>query len=141
MTSQPVSAPAEDGPIRQGARQRADAKTDPRLEWWREARFGMFIHWGLYAIPAGEWKGERIAGIGEWIMFRARIPVKEYEQLAKQFNPVKFNAQEWVSLAKRAGQKYLTITAKHHDGFCLFDSKHTDYDIVDATPFGRDPLK
>ncbi|HET7769072.1 MAG TPA: alpha-L-fucosidase [Chloroflexota bacterium] len=140
MTSQPVST-QEDGPIRRGARQRADARTDPRLNWWREARFGMFIHWGLYAIPAGEWKGERIPGIGEWIMLRARVPVKEYEQLAKQFNPVKFSAAEWVGLAKRAGQKYLTITAKHHDGFCLFDSKVTDYDIVDATPFGRDPLK
>ena len=131
----------DERPIRRGARQRADAKTDPRLEWWREARFGLFIHWGLYAIPAGEWRGERIPRIGEWIMLRAQIPVREYEQLAKQFNPVKFNAAEWVGLAKRAGQKYLTITAKHHDGFCMFDSKVTEYDIVDATPFGRDPMK
>jgi len=131
----------EDGPIRRGAQQRQEARADPRLDWWRDARFGMFIHWGLYAIPAGQWKGRPIAGIGEWIMLRARIPVKEYEQLATQFNPVKFNAAEWVGLAKRAGQKYLTITAKHHDGFCLFDSKVTDYNIVDATPFGRDPLK
>ena len=140
MTAQPVSQ-VDEGPIRRGARQRADAKSDPRLTWWREARFGLFIHWGLYAIPAGEWKGERIPRIGEWIMLRAQIPVKEYEQLATQFNPVKFNAAEWVALAKRAGQKYLTITAKHHDGFCMFDSKVTDYDIVDATPFGRDPMK
>lgn len=101
----------------------------------------MFIHWGLYAIPAGEWKGERIPGIGEWIMLRAKVPVREYEQLAKRFNPVKFDAAEWVGLAKRAGQKYLTITAKHHDGFCLFDTKLTDYNIVKATPFGRDPMK
>jgi alpha-L-fucosidase len=131
----------DEGAIRRGAQQRAEARTDPRLDWWRDARFGLFIHWGLYAIPAGEWKGERIPGIGEWIMFRARIPVREYEQLARQFNPVKFDAKEWVGLAKRAGQKYLTITAKHHDGFALYDSKVSDYDIVDATPFGRDPIK
>ncbi|MGH2369338.1 MAG: alpha-L-fucosidase [Chloroflexota bacterium] len=134
-------AASEGEPVRAGAGQRVGAKQDPRLDWWREARFGMFIHWGLYAIPAGEWKGQRIPGIGEWIMYRARIPVKEYEQLARQFNPVKFDAAAWVSLAKRAGQKYLVITSKHHDGFCIFDSQVTDYDIVHATPFGRDPLK
>ena len=131
----------QDDAIREERGQRKDAWQDPRLEWWREARFGMFIHWGLYAVPAGEWKGEAIPGIGEWIMYRARIPVAEYELLAKQFNPVEFDAAEWVSLAKRAGQKYLVITAKHHDGFCLFKSAVTDYSIVDATPFGRDVLK
>ncbi|HXF63650.1 MAG TPA: alpha-L-fucosidase, partial [Caldilineaceae bacterium] len=110
------------------------------LDWWRAAKFGLFIHWGLYAIPAGVWKGEQVPGIGEWIMHRARIPVAEYEALARQFNPVHFNAAAWVSLAKRAGQKYLVITAKHHDGFCLFDSALTGYNIVDATPFGRDPM-
>src|SRR5436305_12657216 len=112
-----------------------------RLQWWREARFGMFIHWGLYAIPAGEWKGQAIAGIGEWIMYRARIPVAEYEQLAQRFNPVRFDADAWAKLAADAGAKYLTITAKHHDGFCMFKSAHTNYNIVDATPFGRDPMK
>jgi len=114
---------------------------DERMEWWREARFGMFIHWGLYAVPAGEWKGEQVEGIGEWIMERAHIPVAEYEQLARQFNPVKFNADEWVRIAKNAGMKYIVITSKHHDGFCLWDSKVTDYDIVDATPFKRDVLR
>ena len=121
--------------------QREGAQQDPRLDWWRDAKFGMFIHWGLYAIPAGVWKGKEIPGIGEWIMYRDRIPVVEYQQLAKQFNPVKFNATEWVSLAKSAGQKYIVITSKHHDGFCMFKSEVGDYNVVDATPFGRDPMK
>jgi len=122
----------------------ADAKRtlskDERMKWWRDARFGMFIHWGLYAVPAGEWKGKQVPGIGEWIMERAHIPVSEYEQLAKQFNPVKFDADQWVRIAKNAGMKYIVITSKHHDGFCLWDSKVTSYDIVDATPFKRDVL-
>jgi alpha-L-fucosidase len=121
--------------------QREGARKDPRLDWWREAKFGMFIHWGLYAIPAGTWKGKRILGIGEWIMKRAQIPVAEYEQLARQFNPVKFDAAEWVSIARRAGQKYMVITSKHHDGFCLFKSAVSDYSVPDGTPFGRDILK
>jgi alpha-L-fucosidase len=112
-----------------------------RLAWFHEAKYGLFIHWGLYAIPAGEWKGRRIPGIGEWIMNRARIPVREYEQLAKQFNPVRYNAEEWVRLAKDAGMKYIVITSKHHDGFALYDSKVSAYDVVDATPFKRDVLK
>ena len=114
---------------------------DKKMEWWREARFGMFIHWGLYSIPAGEWNGERIPGISEWIMANAKIPVNEYEKLATQFNPTKFNADEWVKLAKYAGMKYIVITSKHHDGFAMFDSDASDYNIVDATPYGRDPLK
>jgi alpha-L-fucosidase len=113
---------------------------DERMEWWRQARFGMFIHWGLYAVPAGEWKGEKIPSIGEWIMQNAHIPVSEYEQLAKQFNPVKFDAERWVQIAKNAGMKYIVITSKHHDGFCMWDTKYTDYDVVDATPFKRDVL-
>src|SRR6266542_4161804 len=121
--------------------QSADAGRERRIQWWREARFGMFIHWGLYAIPAGEWKGRPIAGIGEWIMNRAKIPVAEYEQLAKQFNPVKFDAEGWVQLAKDAGMKYIVITSKHHDGFALYDSKVSRWDVVDATPFKRDILK
>jgi alpha-L-fucosidase len=130
-----------DSAIRAERGQRPEARTDPRLDWWRDAKFGMFIHWGLYAIPAGFWKGEAVSGIGEWIMLRARIPVAEYEKLAAEFNPVKFDAAGWVSLARRAGQKYLVITSKHHDGFSLFDSAVTDYDMVDATPFKRDVLK
>ncbi len=114
---------------------------DEKMKWFREAKFGLFIHWGLYAVPAGTWKGQQIQGIGEWIMNRAKIPVKEYEQLAGQFNPVKFNAEEWVQMAEDAGMKYIVITSKHHDGFAMYGSKVTKYNIVDATPFHRDPLK
>ncbi len=131
----------DEGAIRLGADQRPDARQDSRLDWFRDARFGMFIHWGLYAIPAGEWRGEHIAGIGEWIMLRARIPVAEYERLADGFNPVHFDAHAWASLAAQAGAKYLVITAKHHDGFCMFDSQMTEYSIVKATPFKRDPMQ
>ena len=113
---------------------------DARMKWWREARFGMFIHWGLYAVPAGTWNGKQIGGIGEWIMHQAKIPVKDYAALAGQFNPVKFNADEWVSIAKNAGMKYIIITSKHHDGFAMFKSAASPFNIYDATPFKRDPL-
>lgn len=121
--------------------QRAGAQADPRLNWWREAKFGLFIHWGLYAIPAGIWQGAEVAGLGEWIMLRARIPVADYEKLASQFSPIHFDAAAWVALAKAAGQQYIVITAKHHDGFALFDTHVGDYNIVDATPFARDVIK
>jgi alpha-L-fucosidase len=115
-----------------------DAKA-AKLEWFRKAKFGLFIHWGLYSVPAGEWEGDK--SHGEWIMLQAQIPSKTYETFATQFNPVKFDAGEWVALAKDAGMNYLVITAKHHDGFCMYDSKLTNYDVVDATPFKRDPVK
>src|SRR5262252_3411733 len=99
-----------------------DPAKEKRLTWFRDAKYGLFIHWGLYAIPAGEWKGQHSLGLGEWIMFRSRIPVREYETLASRFNPVKFNADEWVKLAKDAGMRYIVITSKHHDGFALFRS-------------------
>ena len=114
---------------------------DARMKWWREAKFGMFIHWGVYSVPAGIYKGKKIPGIGEWIMHNAKIPVAEYREFAKQFNPVKYNPDEWVKLAKEAGMKYIVITSKHHDGFALFDSKVTDWDVVDATPYKKDLLK
>jgi len=114
---------------------------DQRMEWWRDARFGMFIHWGLYSIPGGEYRGDTCKGGAEWIMDNLDIPVKKYEKFAGQFNPVKFDADKWVSIAKNAGMKYIVLTTKHHDGFCLFDSKITDYDIMDASNFKRDIVK
>ena len=118
-----------------------DAAREKRLEWFREAKYGMFIHWGLYAIPAGEWKGQRCLGLGEWLMNRCKVPVTEYEQLTKQFNPTKFNPDEWVQLAQDAGMKYMVITSKHHDGFALFKSAVSPYNVVDATPYKKDLLK
>ncbi|GAC1418343.1 MAG: hypothetical protein NVSMB62_10020 [Acidobacteriaceae bacterium] len=117
------------------------AQHEARLAWWREARFGMFIHWGLYSIPAGTWKGKQVPGIGEWIMNSGSIPVADYKALASQFNPTSFNAHEIVALAKAAGMKYIVITAKHHDGFAMFDSKADPFNIVAATPFHRDPIR
>jgi len=114
---------------------------DARMEWWREARFGLFIHWGVYSVPAGTYKGERIDGIGEWILLRGKIPMAEYKTFARDFNPVKYDPEAWVKMAKDAGMKYIVITSKHHDGFALFDSKVTDWDIVDASPYGKDLLK
>jgi alpha-L-fucosidase len=119
-------------------RPETEAERDARLAWWREARFGLFIHWGLYAIPAGEWAGR--TGHGEWIRETAQVAIEEYDQFVGQFNPVRFDAERWVRTAKDAGMKYIVITSKHHDGFCLFDSKFTDYDVM-STPFKRDILK
>ena len=112
---------------------------EKRTEWFRQDKFGLFIHWGIYSVPAGEWKDGK--DHAEWIMLTGKIPSAEYEKFATQFNPVKFDAKEWVQLAKDAGMKYVVITSKHHDGFCMYDSKLTDYDILQATPFGRDPMK
>ncbi|MFC1628879.1 alpha-L-fucosidase [Gemmatimonadota bacterium] len=114
---------------------RFETDKDRRMEWWREARFGLFIHWGLYSVPAGQWQGE--TGHAEWIMTTAQIPVEEYEQFVGEFNPVEFDADAWVRMAKSAGMKYIVITSKHHDGFALFDSQVSDYDVM-ATPFRRD---
>ncbi len=111
---------------------------DARMGWWREAKFGMFIHWGVYAVPAGTYKGEQIKGIAEWIMRNAEIPVAEYRAFARQFDPVKYRPGDWARLAKDAGMRYLVITSKHHDGFALFPSDATDWDIADATPYGKD---
>jgi alpha-L-fucosidase len=114
------------------------AERDARMEWFREARFGMFIHWGVYAVPAGTYNGKQIPGIGEWIMNKGKIPMAEYQAYASQFNPVKYDPDAWVRLARDAGMKYIVITSKHHDGFALFDSKVSKWDVVDATPYGKD---
>lgn len=128
-----ISMTAQNVETNQGSKQ-----NDPKMQWWREAKFGMFIHWGLYAVPSGKW-GDKTT-YGEWIMNKAIIPRAEYGALAKQFNPTQFNAEEWVKIAKAAGQKYMIITSKHHDGFAMFKSSDP-YNIFDATPFKRDILK
>lgn len=115
---------------------------EERLAWWHEARFGMFIHWGVYALYAGNYNGhEQARGGAEWIMNRCKIPVTEYREKAKEFNPVNYDPDSWVKMARDAGMKYLIITSKHHDGFALFDSRASDWDVVDATPYGKDLLK
>jgi alpha-L-fucosidase len=111
------------------------------LNRFNEAKFGMFIHWGAYSQPAGIWKGEKIKGLGEWIFYEAQISRADYRQMCSLFNPVNFNAETWVKLAKDAGMKYIVAMPKHHDGFALYDSKVTEYDIMDATGFGRDPME
>ncbi|MBE0653778.1 MAG: alpha-L-fucosidase [Bacteroidales bacterium] len=106
-------------------------------EWFQDAKYGLFIHWGVYSLMAGG--GDQ--GIAEWIMNSKRIPIRQYEKLPSFFNPVEFDADEWVEMVKKAGMKYITITSKHHDGFAMYDSKVSNYDIVERTPFGRDVLK
>lgn len=118
------------------------AEKDARMQWWRQARFGMFIHFGVYAQLGGEYRGHQQAmGGAEWIMNRMKIPVAEYRKVAKAFNPKKFNADAWVKMARDAGMKYIVITAKHHDGFALFDSRASTWDIVDASSYGKDLLR
>lgn len=110
-------------------------------EWFRDAGFGMMIHWGLYSLLGGEWQGKRMDYIGEWIMSKYEIPIAKYEKLAEVFDPIYFDADEWVTAAKNAGMKYIVVTAKHHDGFALFRSEADGYNVADATPFGRDVIR
>lgn len=106
-----------------------------------DRKFGMFIHWGLYALPGGRHNGKVMEHIGEWFQSYFRMPNEEYAKFAKDFNPVKFNADDWIRKAADAGVKYIVFTTKHHDGFCMYDTKVSDYNIVKMTPFGRDPLR
>ena len=119
------------GPIRAQSGYRPAASNLAAREWFQDARFGMFVHWGVYSLLAD----------GEWVMNNRKIPIADYEKLPPAFNPIDFDAAEWVSLAKAAGMKYITITSKHHDGFAMFDSKVSDYTIVSRTPYRKDPLK
>ena len=117
------------------------AEHDARMKWFRDAKFGMFIHWGAYSTAGGEWNGQKVRGVGEWLLSNAQIKPEDYAVLQKRFNPVKFDARRWVAIARDAGMKYIVITSKHHDGFCLWDSALTDWD-VGGSPFApRDPLK
>ena len=120
------------------------------MDWWRKARFGMFIHWGVYAVPAGRYHGKEVKGFyeghtvpsaGEWIMHDAKIPRAEYQQFAQKFNPTRFDPDAWVRMAKDAGMKYIVITSKHHEGFAMFDSKASDWNIMQRTPYKKDVIK
>ena len=131
-------AVAHAAPAQDPHRGETPREKDARMKWWREARFGMFVHWGLYAEPAGIWKGKRTDAIGEWIMNTLKIPVDDYAALVPGFNPVRFDADRWVGVAKAAGMKYVVMTAKHHDGFAMFRS--ADPFGIKATPYPRDPI-
>ena len=115
--------------------------SDKAIQAFCDRKFGMFIHWGLYALPGGRHNGEIMNSIGEWFQSYFRMPNREYAKFAAQFNPVNFNADEWIRKAADAGMKYIVFTAKHHDGFSMYDTKVSDYNIVKMTPFGRDPLR
>jgi alpha-L-fucosidase len=120
-----AATPQNDPPTTEGG-----ANAEAR-RWFQDAKFGLFVHWGVYSL----------LGKGEWVMNNDKLPIVEYEKLPPRFNPTKFDAEEWARLAKAAGVRYITITSKHHDGFCMYDSKLTNYDIVDASPYGKDPMK
>jgi len=135
-----VSAHAQEIPLRVNTETgETRAQFARRTKWWRDAKFGMFVHWGIYSVPSSDHKNTW--SLGEWYMANLGMQVPDYEKYAAQFNPTQFNAHDWVALAKAAGMKYITITSKHHDGFAMFDSKLTDYNVVKATPWHHDPMK
>src|SRR5437667_2745556 len=140
----PTSAsiiPAKDSPDMSWWRESMQTH-DQRVLWWRDARFGMFIHWGVYSELGGEWHGEPVVGYAEHVQRKCKIPIAVYkEQVAGTFNPTKFDANAWVALARQAGMGYVVITSKHHDGFAMFDSDVSAYNVVKATPWHHDPMK
>jgi hypothetical protein len=141
LASSPAAHEAARSPSRESLVPTA-AQRAARLGWWREARFGMFVHWGVYSSLSGSWNGKDYRGYAEHIQRMAKIPIPVYRrEVAGKFNPVEFDADRWVHLAKEAGMGYFVITAKHHDGFAMYDSKASDYNVVKATPFARDPMK
>ena len=113
---------------------------DPKAAWFREARYGMFIHWGIFSVTAGEWKGKS-TGFAEYVKWKLAVPAAEYATVAQQFNPQQFDADQWAQLAQDAGMKYMVITSKHHDGFAMYASKASPFNVYDATPWKRDPMK
>lgn len=115
------------------------AADSPKAAFFRNSKFAMFVHWGLYSQAGGEWNGKTYHGISEWLMCTARISARDYAAAAARFNPTGFNAAEFVGVAKAAGMKYIVVTAKHHEGFAMFRSSDP-FNVVDATPFGRDPM-
>ncbi len=127
--------------LRAGEATETKEQRDARMAWWRDAKFGLFIHWGVYSVPAGFYDGKPVSGIGEWIMNRGKIPMTNYQAFAKEFNPVKYNADDWVKAAKDAGMKYIVITSKHHDGFAMFDTQASQWGITHATSYAKDVLK
>jgi hypothetical protein len=144
LASPPLNAAAEQPPRAPSADELrpTDAERDARLGWWRDARFGMFVHWGVYSTLSGSWDGKGYGGYAEHIQRMAKIPIPVYlKEVAGKFNPTAFDADAWIRLAKQAGMGYFAITAKHHDGFAMYDSKASDRNVVKATPFGRDPMR
>jgi alpha-L-fucosidase len=129
---------AEDAAKSPAPEKETKKQRDARMAWFRDAKFGMFIHWGVYSVPAGEYKDKKT--FGEWYLEESKMPVSQYEKFRDEFNPVKFDAKKWVALAKEAGMKYLVITSKHHDGFAMFNTKLTDWGIM-STPWKHDPIK
>jgi alpha-L-fucosidase len=134
--------PQPASPAKELASRETDSKTasERRLRWFREAKYGLFVHWGLWAIPAGEWKGRKTLTDPCFVSMEAGIPLQEYHALARQFNPTKFDAETWARLAVDAGMKYIIFVAKHSDGFAMYRSKVSRFNIYDATPWKRDPL-